>query len=480
MKKIGLLLILAFTTFFSSCEKDLYEDAIQSESKIIFKNVSVNEILKSNPKFKQSFAKIKDRQTALGRGIVYDSIYNFFIDEENGKYIQTENSTTYTFPIYRAESDKIENIIFKLNDDNEYDISTIKYDITKEALESTNYEGTAPIIDYDILYSKIHDLEIKVVTILMCCNDGAGHQGTPHSAGPNCTNNNFLYTITIFISSPSNSGNSSTIGIGTNTSSGGGTITTTPTSGNFTTKQINFITSLGYTGNYIHIFNNQNILNYINNAVGSQLTKAKYFFNNVDNEWLTQQSPNQLEELYQYLISNDFSQDSFMLVSTCAESMMQNPNFSINNNSNTNNSLNLTTFEEYNTFINSLSENIEFEIEPTIQTNDTKVAKAKFKVNGFTYFNVELQQNTNPWNLLNVSSSISGNTFGLSYNQLTPSNGAQVISNGNVRTITFSGDLNLNLFIEGLGTIYTSHLTFIILIDSSTGNVISGQLIGLP
>jgi hypothetical protein len=63
---------------------------------------------------------------------------------------------------------------------------------------------------------------------------------------------------------------------------------------------------------------------------------------------------------------------------------------------------------------------------------------------------------------------------------MTPADGGQVTTSGNIKTIEFSGDLNINVFFEGLGTIHTYHLTIIVSVDSSTGAPISAEIIGLP
>ncbi len=63
---------------------------------------------------------------------------------------------------------------------------------------------------------------------------------------------------------------------------------------------------------------------------------------------------------------------------------------------------------------------------------------------------------------------------------MTPANGGDITTNGNIKTIKFSGDLNINVFIEGIGTLHTYHITFIVNVNSVTGQPISGQIIGLP
>lgn len=138
-KKICLILILAFTTFFSSCEKDLYEEAIiRSDKGLKIRKISLNEVSRSdNPELYRSIDQLKVKQEKIHARLVYDSINNFYYDDENGKVIEDELGVkSYTFPVYRENSDgKIENVLFSRNQNGEFEVFLVKYDFTDEQLK---------------------------------------------------------------------------------------------------------------------------------------------------------------------------------------------------------------------------------------------------------------------------------------------------------------------------------------------------------
>ncbi len=139
MKKLGFLLILAFTTFFSSCEKDLYEEAIiRSDKGLKIRKISLNDVSRSvNPELYKRIDQLKIKQEKIHARLVYDSINNFYYDDENGKVIEDELGVkSYTFPVYRENSDgKIENVLFSKNQNGEFEVFLVKYSFTDEQLK---------------------------------------------------------------------------------------------------------------------------------------------------------------------------------------------------------------------------------------------------------------------------------------------------------------------------------------------------------
>jgi hypothetical protein len=139
VKKIGLVLIIILTTFFSSCEKDLYEEAIVSSKKSIkIRKVSLNDVSRSNnPELYRSIDQLKAKQEKALARLVYDSINNFYYDDENGKVIEDELGVkSYTFPVYRENSDgKIENVFFSKNINGTFNSYLLKYNFSNEDLQ---------------------------------------------------------------------------------------------------------------------------------------------------------------------------------------------------------------------------------------------------------------------------------------------------------------------------------------------------------
>jgi hypothetical protein len=139
------LLKLGFVTLFgmilSGCEKDLYEDALQQDL-ITYEKFSFSKDGKFNPVLSNSIMEIKGRTRAKQENgssnrMVYDSIYNFYFDYENGIHIQDGSYDSYTFPVYKQNSnEKIQNLVFSKNDTGNFDSYFVKYDITKQELNT--------------------------------------------------------------------------------------------------------------------------------------------------------------------------------------------------------------------------------------------------------------------------------------------------------------------------------------------------------
>jgi hypothetical protein len=123
-----------------------------------------------NTKLTKAANLLKTQKENKSAKIIYDTIFDFYYDDQNGIYIETGTKNTYTFPVFRSTSDgKIENILFTLNDKNEYDIYLVKYDLTKEELETLTNEQLSLIDkDYFGLYvdGKVPAPELECIDIL--------------------------------------------------------------------------------------------------------------------------------------------------------------------------------------------------------------------------------------------------------------------------------------------------------------------------
>ncbi len=84
----------------------------------------------------QEIQKIKQRQEnfSISNRIIHDTINGFYFDDENGLLIEKDNGyKSLTFAIYRdAPSAKLENIVFSLKQDNEYEPFLSKYTLTEQ------------------------------------------------------------------------------------------------------------------------------------------------------------------------------------------------------------------------------------------------------------------------------------------------------------------------------------------------------------
>ena len=142
-KKIKILSTLSLTLLllFSSCEKDLYDEAIQTERNIKISRVSIKDpVVFNNRNLMSEIQKVKEKQTinqATGR-IVYDSINNFYFDDENGIKVENGDYDSYTFKVEREApiDSKLENLVFSKNKEGGFDTFLIKYPYSEEQIKT--------------------------------------------------------------------------------------------------------------------------------------------------------------------------------------------------------------------------------------------------------------------------------------------------------------------------------------------------------
>lgn len=149
-QKIKFLIASIMILFLSSCEKDLYENSINNNSKkYIIQTINLNTYNKK-PSDLLTFKNKLDNKKRISfqSKIVYDSINNFYIDDENVRLIQSDNLESYTIGIKYENSDKIHNIVFDQNEEGDFDSYLVKYDFTSEELNtlSTDVLKTKEII----------------------------------------------------------------------------------------------------------------------------------------------------------------------------------------------------------------------------------------------------------------------------------------------------------------------------------------------
>lgn len=165
MLNVALLLSLIIL---SSCEKDLYDEIVQKEKNVVVKSISLKELSKTdNSKLFASVNKLRNkRKDALGK-IIFDSINNLYFDDENGKYIEkSDGYKSYTFPILKLGNtdQKIENIVFSLNENGEYDTYKAKYDFTKEEMENFSEQQ---ITQHNVTYTEITEGRIGQIVCIV-------------------------------------------------------------------------------------------------------------------------------------------------------------------------------------------------------------------------------------------------------------------------------------------------------------------------
>ena len=242
---------------------------------------------------------------------------------------------------------------------------------------------------------------------------------------------------------------------------------------------MNFLTRDNVLGLYDQA--QQVIFNYLTANNFSNQGYVKFSLQHINNfDYINNQTLETQVNIFNYLAQNNFNTQSTNFVNQMINlSNTNNSTFVFDNTINSSNAINVNNTTEYQNYLNNFANAVSEELS-SITIGDTKTARFKKTVNLFTDFNVEVNQTMNPYSINNVSSSLSGNTLGLTYEQTTDGSSAEVSTNGNVVTVTFSANLNFVLFTEGIGTIHTFHLTIVVKINRLTGEPISIVIYGLP
>ena len=447
------ILLLSLFSFFS-CEKDLYDDSIQQNSKIILKRVSLKDLeSRQNTKVMNAVSLLKNQKIKSNSKIVYDSIFDFHFDDERGIYLENGEKNSYTFPVYRISSNKIENLLFNLNDKGEYDVFLVKYNLlgenlsnlTKTQIEQAEKEYTGLIIDSRI--TNVHTcIEIESYQLV------SDSQWTTQAP-------NYHYewvTTSSFCSwSQGNSGGSGNINTGG--SSGTNPNGEYPSGGGIGTGGNSGVVLTALVDN--HLSNNF----FVNLALTPD-----------ENTWLNNHFSIRLK-IIDYLKDNHSQQDYDYIKGMIGLCIENGGTFVINNDVTAENSINVDSVDEFQSFLNALpnvGNEEEYEIVGTQKTASTKVWFA-IPMGGTKFF---IKQTMLPnYNIEDVTSNAFGVTLAFSWNQTIYD--VTIDQTTKITIVNIFGVLNYNVFFEGIGTVYSSNKHIQIKLNTLTGNIISTTVI---
>lgn len=343
INKLVVKILTVATLVFSSCEKEEIQQS-NFQNEIQFQKISLKEIRENTEKSK-SFSHVLQvidefkKKNSTKRGDV--NLDNYYVDENNGSFIESDGKQTYTFPVYdlTTENQNIENLVITVTLDGMTQSAIVKYALTAEDLQThLTPEQVTPV---DITGKVMENNSICM--ILFCDNSGHATAGASHIAGEGCYNTNFLFYVYVYIggtgtagtgnsgssaggtvttptplpgTGSTGNGTSGTVTTGTGTSSGG--IITTPVAGTLSQKQLNFLRELGLSGNefmQLSYTATGPVINYINTATNSQINAVLYFFKNqVNYLMMIEQSQQTQAYSLQYLIRNNFSSASITML----------------------------------------------------------------------------------------------------------------------------------------------------------------------
>ncbi|AXP81953.1 hypothetical protein CJ739_2888 [Mariniflexile rhizosphaerae] len=172
--KLKKLLRFGFTLFticlfLTNCEKEnVQEEPIQVENQeptFTLKHYSRKNIEKNTKlvsKLKEFNDKVIENKSGKYSGKnVYNKEYDFTIYTDSATYIQNGNYHSYTFPIIQGADEKITNVMFELNDQNEYDAFLVRYDYSANELKYQDFNSLSmktsmkPIdLDFNSLFAR--------------------------------------------------------------------------------------------------------------------------------------------------------------------------------------------------------------------------------------------------------------------------------------------------------------------------------------
>ncbi|MCL9807685.1 AHH domain-containing protein [Flavobacterium amniphilum] len=356
MNKLKAIILTVATLVFTSCEKDSYDDTSNNGNLKVSKVSLKDPLVQKNTKLIQEAEKIKSKQQSLSSGkIVYDSINDFYLDDEKGVLIEDENGhKSYTFKVYRDKpTEKLENIVFNLKEDSSYEALLTTYDLNEiEKEKLLNGETFTPTETPDIsIVGKVTDPECDtvidhctavymdgvvyyVVTYANPCPQGSGGSGSPNGSSGTGSNTGGSsgscstgYTPLPTLPTGTTQGSST---------SGSGTVLTTPVGGGgssigsmpLTDRQSNFLRDLGFLREEFSQLNvnvAMPVLNYINTCNATQYMSALNYFRSLNYMWLSEQTDLTQASAFQYLIQNNFASANVNLVNQMVNSTIADP-----------------------------------------------------------------------------------------------------------------------------------------------------------
>lgn len=474
--------IIFLPVIFISCETDIEEHKKNAN------NISITEKtleqLKNNPKFNKIFKRLPKQNMGITEARSSIELqYNFTMDAVHAKVIETDSVTSFTLLIKRDtyNSNYFENLILQVNNfTDEQKAFIIKYTPTEIANAPNNsftYKGYAQKTELALSGSKYstQSQDICTIEVLMCNESWSGGVGSAHPAGSQCRNIAYMFVSRIKVLC--GDGGGAPNGIPSTNPTDWGTVGNpySSTDGHSsTTNPINAGSS--ESGNIItspviptlDVYTNQ--------------IKSVNFYNSLtplQKQWVDANSES-FDSLVAYQIQDNWSIQSTLFASNLIAIASQNTALvKINTENTAQNSVSFGNLEQLDervqNFNNALASNSIIED----NGNNSKTTRFTFDLDMFAYLNVSIKQNlktsTQPYSVSSVTSSISGATLAMEWVQNTDDD---LNVTNNIATVTFTGTMNLNCFIQGVGIFYSDNVTIIAKLNTLTGQLISGQLIG--
>lgn len=138
-------LYFVFSALFltTSCMKEDLENNSQSNKRIV-KRITLEEFQKNKAAFAK-YEQIATKKSNVQGKMVYNELYDFYVDTSSILYIENGNYNSMTFPIYRDESTENihENLFLHLQPNGEYSSYILRYNLTNQDI--FNHKNGLPI-----------------------------------------------------------------------------------------------------------------------------------------------------------------------------------------------------------------------------------------------------------------------------------------------------------------------------------------------
>ncbi|WP_452600803.1 hypothetical protein [Pontimicrobium sp. MEBiC06410] len=456
-----LVLSLSVVALLFNCEtEELSEtnNVVETPPKSTIHKITHDKIIKNKTLSKQLSTLTKAIETHNKQHkTVYSSAYNFYINTDYATYIENPDGEghTYTFNIQRdTETPVLENLVLSSTDNNNYTMHLVTYNITAQEKErlaqgdviDLNNKVSSVTLDDAGLLSGIFNKETTItcleIAISYCKYNNGAHSEGYEENGSQCPG--YAEQVIATVGDCDNSSNGNSTG---NTDTTNDTTDPTNTTNNNTNTSTNTTTSNGGGAN-------------------TPVTSPTLCTD------CPEISEEDCEENLQSLAELESVFGAGNIVSNCQLSASDVPT-----------ELHFNTLEELQDFINGYNEiKDNAPVEVSVTENDDVLSPnqvtTKFKFIGWPYVihSVYVKQQLGEdhqfftdYSVVEVTSDISGVTFMKDWEQTNWQNSTDSYNS----TTIVNGNLNVTLFYQGVGRLWTTPITFTLVTNATDGSSIS-------
>ncbi len=458
-RTLKITFLLSFV-FFTSCEKDLYQEPIKA-SKV--KTVS----LSSLPNLQQAITQKREALKKTNKEGETD--YLSLILPDKVKMIEGDNgSTSYTFGLNLDEDKKLTNLVVKqLGEDYYYELveyTNANIDKWKYEMEKFGKSSINPTVNLRAV-SGGSDFGLGCIQVMSVCPSGIhSTYGVGHD--PRCDYDISTWTIEIDIdfnclhdqgaSSSANGGGSGSVGGG---GSGSGTSDTPPVLDHLDTTPIVHLTP-----------SEKSFLAFING-----LDQEQQDFLNDENNSDTRDS------IKAFLMQNDFNSQSTSFVNQMITLCINNGStFSFDNSVNSSNGQVFSNVTEFENYLNSISVTPTFEdFEENSNQNGHK-AYFKFKLNSISKVIViaNVIDNTNGTSTVNSATTEQSGIYVMSEWHQGGDASIAALPNGNVKIVVV-GAIKSSAVVDAIGFSFSTSYELTAVYNPNNGIIVSTTCIKL-